>query len=251
MNALGIDGVQVTMDGPPDIHNTRRPLYDGSETFNTIIENIKACKGLIPNITIRVNVDQNNLNHFHRLKEILYAHDIPNFARLALSHVDALSENNKTYEPYCLTMHKFSEINLIHLIDEFNSGNYDISEPPLGSGCGAIALNSWVIAPDGYLYKCWCEIGYDKKIVGHLSDIKDLNRYYYEWLSFDIFNFADCKECDILPLCMGACPDKLNKLGPGSFCTRWKFYLKEMLILYYLAKSQHKKGGDKSGRQGN
>lgn len=248
MNHLGIDSVQVTIDGPPDIHNERRPLSDGTETFNTIIENIKACEGLIPNLTIRINVDRKNFNHLNRLKEILYAHGIPNFARLVLSNIDALSENNKQYEPYCLTMQNFSEINLIHLIDEFKLGNYDISAPPLGSGCGAIALNSWVIAPDGYLYKCWCEIGYDNKSVGHLSDMRNLNKNYYEWLSFDILKFADCKECNILPLCMGACPDKLKKLTPGNFCTRWKSYLKEMLILYYLAKNQYKKGGDKSGR---
>jgi uncharacterized protein len=248
MHTLGIDGVQVTIDGPQDIHDVRRPLKDGTGTFDTIINNLKACEALIPNLTVRINVDRHNLTHLSRLKEILYNQEgISRFATLAYSPVDALSESNKKYEPYCLSMREFSEVDLEFLIEEFKGGNYDISAPPMGSGCGAIASNSWVIGPDGYMYKCWCDIGYKEKSVGHLSDPEKLNSNYYDWLSFDILKFAECKECDILPLCMGACPDRLKKLEPKIFCTRWKFYLREMLILYYISKMKGEKGGRKHG----
>lgn len=240
MHALGINGVQVTIDGPPDIHDARRPLSGGSGTFVTIMNNLKNCEGLIPNIVIRVNVDRNNLEHLRILKQILNEQGILRFAKLSFSNVDAISESNRKYEPHCLNMQEFSELNIEHLLEEFKEGNYDMPVPPAGSGCGAIASNSWVIAPDGFLYKCWCEIGYEEKSVGHLSEPFRLNRNYYEWLSFDVLGFTECKNCDILPLCMGACPDKLKKLGPGSFCTRWKYFLKEMLILYYLAKQKSK-----------
>lgn len=244
MHTLGIDSVQVTIDGPPDIHNSRRPLKGGNGTFDTIIDNLKNCETLIPNLSIRINVDHNNMSQLPILEDILYNQGISNFANLAYSPVDAISENNKKYEPNCLTMQEFSNVYLEYLIKELKKGNYDIFVPPMGSGCGAIASNSWVIAPDGYLYKCWCDIGYEEKRVGHISDPNKLNSNYYNWLSFDIFKFAECKKCSILPLCMGACPDKLKKLTPGNFCTRWKFHLREMLILYYLA-IKREKGGEK------
>jgi len=236
MHALGIDGVQVTLDGPPEIHNARRPLSNGGRTFETIINNLKACEGKIKNLTIRVNIDKDNINGLLELKDILHKEGILRFAKLAISHVDAYSESNKIYEPNCLNMFQFSDFYVEHFVDEIKRGIYNIPRPPNGCGCGAIALNSWVIAPDGYLYKCWCEIGYENKKVGHITTPNKLNHNYYEWLSFNILDFDICNECNVLPLCMGACPDKIKNIGPGIFCTRWKFCLTEMLILYALTK---------------
>ena len=35
--------------------------------------------------------------------------------------------------------------------------------------CGAISLNSFVIGPDGALYKCWNDIGYSERSIGNLE----------------------------------------------------------------------------------
>ena len=57
--AAGVTRVQVTLDGPREIHDARRPMRGGQATFDRIVGNLKAVKGLI-DVVIRVNVNEGN-----------------------------------------------------------------------------------------------------------------------------------------------------------------------------------------------
>ena len=50
--------------------------------------------------------------------------------------------------------------------------------------CGAISLNSFVIGPDGALYKCWNDIGYSERSIGNLEKGIKLTNKFVEWLSW-------------------------------------------------------------------
>lgn len=41
LRPLGLAGVRVTIDGPPDVHNRQRPFADGTGSFDTIMDNLK------------------------------------------------------------------------------------------------------------------------------------------------------------------------------------------------------------------
>lgn len=41
LRSLGLAGVRVTIDGPPDVHNLQRPFADGTGSFDTILHNLK------------------------------------------------------------------------------------------------------------------------------------------------------------------------------------------------------------------
>ncbi|WP_343750137.1 radical SAM protein, partial [Paraclostridium ghonii] len=58
-----ITGAQITIDGPPIIHNKRRILKNSSdETFDKIVGNIKKLiAGGISNVAIRINIDKTNV----------------------------------------------------------------------------------------------------------------------------------------------------------------------------------------------
>ncbi len=56
LKQLRVNKVQITIDGSRDIHNSRRPLINGGCTYDVIMENLVATKGIIP-INIRINVD--------------------------------------------------------------------------------------------------------------------------------------------------------------------------------------------------
>ncbi|MFA5603195.1 MAG: radical SAM protein [Bacilli bacterium] len=63
LSSLNIKTLQVTIDGPPDIHNKRRCLPDKSDTFFVILSNIKNAIRINSklNITVRVNIDKDNI----------------------------------------------------------------------------------------------------------------------------------------------------------------------------------------------
>jgi uncharacterized protein len=55
---LNVKLIQITLDGPAEIHNKRRPLKNGSPTFHKIRESIVIAKRHFPQVEIRLNVDE-------------------------------------------------------------------------------------------------------------------------------------------------------------------------------------------------
>lgn len=69
-----ISTIQVTLDGPPAEHDRRRVYADGSGSFARIARNIGMALDLGVNITVRMNVDRNNLQQVPALAEVIYSH---------------------------------------------------------------------------------------------------------------------------------------------------------------------------------
>ena len=67
LSQIGVENVQVTIDGPPDIHNKRRILRDGRPTFDVILKNLGEATKYIPTVIVRVNIDKANSVHFPEL----------------------------------------------------------------------------------------------------------------------------------------------------------------------------------------
>jgi uncharacterized protein len=246
MHEVGINSIQVTLDGPREIHDARRQLIGGGGTFDTIIENLSACEGVIPDIILRVNVDRDNFERIQDLEDFLNEKDILNFCDMELSLVDAISGSNTTYGSKCLSSKEFSDINLEFLVRNLKKENY-FPEPPRGSSCGAIAENGYIVGPDGSLFKCWSEIGYESKKVGHIKNIQEVTPVYDNWLSFDIFAYEECSDCSFLPMCMGSCPKKIMEMGGGNCCTRWKHNFEEMILMFYASKTKKLSGRKRDG----
>jgi uncharacterized protein len=61
---------QITLDGPPDVHDRRRPLASGRGTFDTLLANITAMAGIL-DVQVRVNLDADNAGGCPRLLNIL------------------------------------------------------------------------------------------------------------------------------------------------------------------------------------
>ena len=70
LRARRIGSVQVTIDGPPDVHDRMRPLANGAGSFWRIVENLNHAVDYFP-VTIRVNVDARNISHVEELLVIL------------------------------------------------------------------------------------------------------------------------------------------------------------------------------------
>jgi uncharacterized protein len=105
--------------------------------------------------------------------------------------------------------------------------------------CGAIAEGYFVVSPTGHLFKCWEDISIDAhKSIGSIftteqtgSQKQNLERY----LAWQPLALIECRNCRILPICMGGCPARgLEQTYPSSgSCASWKYNLREMLELAY------------------
>jgi uncharacterized protein len=59
----GIASIQITIDGPPELHDKRRIHADGSGSFAQIARNVDLCLDRGVKVQIRMNVDRENVNH--------------------------------------------------------------------------------------------------------------------------------------------------------------------------------------------
>lgn len=105
-------GMQITVDGLPDVHNKRRMHKSGVETFDRIVNNIKKlCMVYNIPVTLRINVDSENVAQIPALLKHLRAFGISKNLLLSVSPVfsnsnvdgaimdpSVLSEFSKIYE---------------------------------------------------------------------------------------------------------------------------------------------------------
>lgn len=210
-NKNDIRGAQITIDGPPEVHDTRRILKSGGPTFNKLIENIKRLLLFGVDVSIRVNVDKTNERYLEQLLQILNQEKL-NECRLALGHVQSYTPICQSISPNCVTKKKFRllEYEFSQLLKKYNFNDplTKVMLEPKNIYCGAVMKNYYVVDTDGYLYKCWNDISIHEKAVGKLGETQTeqmkLNEAKY--LTWNPCHIHKCEKCKELPLCMGGCP---------------------------------------------
>ena len=230
-----IKGAQITIDGPPNIHDTRRILKSGAPTFNILIENIRKLLLFGVDVSIRVNVDKTNEHSLEKLLQILDKEKINN-CRVALGHVQSYTPVCQSISSTCITKKHFRtlEYKFAKLLEKykFKSPLTKIALEPKNIYCGAVMKNYYVVDPEGYLYKCWNDISIHEHAVGKLgqeqTEKMKLNEAKY--LTWSPCNIKKCKQCKELPLCMGGCPFMANVLGK-PLCEHKLFKLSKYIDL--------------------
>ena len=232
---------QITIDGPADIHNSRRKLKGSSSpTFEVILRNVKKLVDAGIFVAIRINVDKTNQNRVDELLDTLLSYHLED-ANVYLGHVKAATEACQSISGDCLSTQDYAlqYVNFEKLLIEkgFNPKNYPSYPRAKSNNCGADSITSKVVAPDGSLYKCWHDMSDSAMSIGNIKDITattDQNiMTQVNYMLFSPFKNEKCVQCDVLPLCMGGCPTITNDCS----CQKWKYNLIETLKAKYDALS--------------
>lgn len=232
LDKLDINGLQITIDGNEEYHNSRRFLINGKGTYRKIIDNLKENIDKLNNVSLRINIDKNNFNYNEELLEEIYSFDKDG---KIFPYLGKICETEKVFSSdNCLTDTEFSNIDF----DFSKSQNNLISKYPktIANFCSADHINSFIINYNGDVYKCWSDIGDEKKIMYKLDKegnlISENNKICDDYLLFDPTLHDKCKDCLELPLCMGGCPLERMKRG-YPICSEYKDslskYIKEMV----------------------
>lgn len=240
-----LNDVQITVDGPAEIHNKRRTLLENnSETFERIIENIKLLRKADINVTIRINLDKSNSLAMDQLLDVLVAHGLRDI-NVYLGQVKLYTEICKNFENLCLGRKEISDLDFELQILLQKKGFHPVSNlfyPEVkGSYCCTDHNNSFVINYNGDMYKCWGELGNTERSIGNilhfkLDDNKKMLMNYIHWMSWEPFENSECRECKILPVCMGGCPYAGFVINQGTpECIKWKLSLEKTIKLQYEA----------------
>ena len=240
LKAAGISQAQVTLDGDRETHDQRRPLQGGHGTFERILDNVAAARGIL-DIQVRINIDRGNAGSAVAALDVLVEHGLRGIPAY-FGHVQPFTEACSGVASDCLSDQEFGELNLALTRQAIARGFACLHYPhlQLGGVCGADHGNSYLVAPDGLLFKCWAQasLGADHSIGSLLeAQVTPSQKANLEgYLDWDPLEDGNCRDCRVLPICMGGCPYLRVHGAPGANCAPWRHFLLDTLALRYKMK---------------
>lgn len=240
LQKLDIDSIQITFDGPEEIHNKRRCLLGGQPTYRRIIDNLKYLLSVNTSIrvNIRTNVDKRNMEHYERFRraferEINSAQVVlyPGFVSDILSNDCAAADvlmnegDNKArfvldiYQKYGIEIHAFMPTYRRH-------------------SCVATKYYAFVIGPKGEIWKCWKTVGNKQEQLGNVVTGEfDMYKFSRYMIGTDYTRDQKCLACNLIALCGGGCPlvrqrNKREMLNINHCCPE-KGNMKELMEMRY------------------
>ena len=228
LNKLNINMIQITLDGMPETHDKRRPLANGAGSFDTIINNLIDNYDLLPRVALRINIDIDNLNSGEYIYSILKKNNMLEKIRPYFGQV---VNDNKTYDDStCLNTCDYANAEYDYSLYVSENTDPYVKYPTFRPNyCGADYRNSLVVGADGDLYKCWSDIGYKDRTIGNiLGKETTANDIYYKYIMFDPTQDEDCSKCNLLPICMGGCPNR-RILNATNECSIYRYILDRCL----------------------
>lgn len=244
LNDLRINLVQITLDGPPEMHDARRVLADGGPTFSRILENVAALmdSDYAGVCSIRVNVDKRNVEGFLPLREKLLARFQGKKLFVSPAHVDVMGDQDQAYDGGCyLDTGEWTSFGLELARRHGVRPAWGLH--PLGNLdalCVAGSYRNFVLGPEGELYKCWDDAGRPGMVVGsiHAKDtITNAALLAQYSTGVDPYSDPECRSCAVLPICGGGCPhrrllEKYHDLKGARRCSPYKTRLRDYLEAY-------------------
>lgn len=207
INSAKVDSMQITIDGNEESHNRLRCLKsNGKPTFKIISDNIalllKECSDL--KIALRVNINRDNSNTFAET----YRHfNSMNSERIGISP-GFIREDS--VDGVCPSHSTMDERSRMRFYKKMHEEGVNVSFMPTVAdyrGCMMQVVNSFVVGPQGELYKCWNDVNCPERAVGHIDDDEILNKLTFFHMLASSHQFADekCRDCHLFPVCNGGC----------------------------------------------
>lgn len=224
----GVKSVQITVDGPPEVHNSRR-FYakGGAPSFDDVVMGIRNCRGKLP-VAIRINVDQSNIRRYPELVDRMFSEGLLGSESgnvVSLGLVKKWTDIVETPEDDLITGREFERhLGELHayvaqraIADGQSACTLSDRRDDAASKaalrfspkypCAAIDRLNYVVMANGDLKKCWIHATVAGTEVGNVSQGIDLDRAVaVDWQAFDPTRDAECAECAYLPVCAGGCP---------------------------------------------
>jgi len=217
LSKYDIRKIQVTLDGPKEIHDKRRFKVNGKGSFDDITNGIEtAFKADLP-VWLRVNVDSVNLEH------------LPSLADFAISrgwgdsmHIFLMNVHQSCYNKYCHAISSsdfmkrvirlvldnpslriFREtFNFVYLEKIFLEGE---RYRPRFWSCGA-NTSLFIYDPHGKIYPCYESVGISEHAMGEYSpQLKFDDTVYQLWRGRTVFAIPECSHCNLSFFCGGGC----------------------------------------------
>lgn len=220
--SYGIESYQITIDGPKEMHDQRRPMKSGESGWDIIIDNIRLLSRKGASVSVRINIDKENVCLIKDVCDSLPKefYDDKNASVYIAPIVGCLSGDSaiETLKERAYTLKKAWEI-----IAE-SSLPIDIVPPTYYPCPNDSEGSAFYIDLKGNIYNCGGFVGKYEKIE------RILNNYSRTFLErVNEVPKDKCFKCQFGPVCLGGCKFEEDAIGVDCQYT----YLKDVYDTYY------------------
>lgn len=235
---IGMRRIQITLDGPPEVHDHHRMYKDGQPSFARILDGLKRVAGEF-DVFIRINVHRDSIGQSYKLLEILENEGIMQAGRVYIY--------NALIGP--VSIHCEQEIDPKMSFPEFLHGALRFQREvmrrypspqqasfffpkPLQRACGAQGKHALCIDPGGLVFKCGLQAHHAPDSAGFIWEEYESHENCRKWSRIDPLTRPKCAECVFLPLCMGGCVKHIfeqNDFYRDNACTYWSQFIPEIV----------------------
>lgn len=203
LKALGFSYLQITVDGPQVVHDSRRPTIKDEGTFKVIMDNITNAADKV-RINLRINIDKQNIDSVDELLNDIVARGLKDKVVINLELLGPAFTEIEHCSRYMLNDDAEKSLigPLYEKISHYGLSTFGIM--PVEGACEHYAVNSLAVAPDGGIFMCQGFAGYDKYRIGNVNANPTINhekRSEFMKLS----PWKNCMNCPYVPICRGGC----------------------------------------------
>lgn len=201
VGSWNINRIQISLDGAYEEYERRKNYICIVDSFTAILENIRLLLKKKIFISLRINYDEENYKNILKLIDIL----MQNFKGFQNLHVYVYhifkTDQRKVMDPmikeeWFAMQRALIEAGFLRPLDAY-------SLTVRKTQCFACSSKSFVIMPDGSLYKCALAASDKSACVGTVKTGITNYSVFEKWCDSSLRE--ECAECVFLPLCQGGC----------------------------------------------
>lgn len=216
---------QVTVDGPPPIHDARRPFRSGKGSYEATTDGVDLLVKLGLRVGLRVNLDAHNIRHLPELAEIIVERGwagqknfrcslAPVADHLGTSEYGARLPEEQLVRELAEVMANSENVRKLFRMDLFRSAQHlgsvlgltNTKGQPMFQYCEANGLNAYVFGADGYIYPCSEMLDQPDLAIGTFYPSFEIDEAKAApWRNRSILTMPKCRNCEVATFCGGGC----------------------------------------------
>ncbi|HEY0481803.1 MAG TPA: radical SAM protein [Kofleriaceae bacterium] len=221
-----ISYLQLTIDGPPAMHDQRRIYADGSGSFERIARNIDLALSLGVKMSVRMNIDRSNIHLLPEIGEEFRARGWIGRAGFSTYVAPVHASNDQTSAKTTFNSWELNRAlaalqdthptvrpiggpddGLVERVRRIFDQRSDPAPSFKSDFCGA-HTSMYILDPFGDIYACWERTGDPSIRIGSITEAGEvlMNRAVLEaWRGRSVTSNPVCRRCRFASYCGGGC----------------------------------------------